>query len=175
MSAFGSSPCISRRLTRSPASTSPAHRSSCTYAPAGLSEPKIGAGIAELSRHFGRTQGITVEASDDGQPKPLDPDSRILLYQCVRELLRNAVKHGQSVWIGVRTRLEDDQIVVEVEDRGAGFEPSGVDALPGHRGGFGLYTVRERLRMLQGSMRIRSSPGSGTLVTLTLPAQREAA
>ena len=144
-------------------------------APAGLSEPKIGAGIAELSRHFGRTQGITVEASDDGQPKPLDPDSRILLYQCVRELLRNAVKHGQSVWIGVRTRLEDDQIVVEVEDRGAGFEPSGVDALPGHRGGFGLYSVRERLRMLQGSMRIRSSPGSGTLVTLTLPAQREAA
>jgi signal transduction histidine kinase len=144
-------------------------------APAGLSEPHIGAGLAELARHFGRTQGITVETSDDAMPKPLDADSRILLYQCVRELLRNSVKHGQTVWVGVRTRLEHDQIVVEVEDRGTGFEPSTIEALPGQRGGFGLYSVRERLKMLRGSLRIRSSPGSGTLVTLTLPVQREAA
>ncbi len=143
-------------------------------APAGLSEPRIGAGIGELARHFGRTQGISVEASDDGAPKPLDADSRILLYQCVRELLRNAVKHGQTVWIGVRTRLEDGQIVVEVEDRGTGFEPESLEALPGHRGGFGLYSVRERLRMLQGTLKIRSSPGSGTLVTLSLPPTQEA-
>jgi signal transduction histidine kinase len=143
-------------------------------APAGLSEPRIGAGVAELARHFGRTQGITVETADDGAPKPLDADSRILLYQCVRELLRNSVKHGQTVWVAVRTRIEDGEIVVEVEDRGAGFEPSTVEALPGQRGGFGLYSVRERLKMLRGAMRIRSSPGSGTLVTLTLPMQREA-
>ncbi|MCU0758528.1 MAG: MASE1 domain-containing protein [Steroidobacteraceae bacterium] len=143
--------------------------------PVGLSEPRIGAGIGELARYFGRTQGITVETGDDGQPKPLDPDSRILLYQCVRELMRNAVKHGQTVWLGVRTRVEDGQIVVEVEDRGAGFEPGTLEALPAQRGGFGLFSVRERVGMLHGSMRIRSSPGSGTLVTLTLPMQREAA
>jgi signal transduction histidine kinase len=47
--------------------------------------------------------------------------------------------------------------------------------MPGDRAGFGLYAVRERLRMLRGSMTIRSSPGSGTLVTLTLPIEREAA
>ena len=123
-------------------------------APAGLSEPRIGAGVAELARHFGRTQGITVETADDGAPKPLDADSRILLYQCVRELLRNSVKHGQTVWVAVRTRIEDGEIVVEVEDRGAGFEPSTVEALPGQRGGFGLYSVRERLKMLRGAMRI---------------------
>jgi len=144
-------------------------------APTGLSERRIGAGVAELARHFGRTEGISVETSDDDAPKPLDADSRILLYQCVRELLRNAIEHGQTVWIGVRTRLDDGQIVVEIEDRGTGFEPGSLDALPGQRGGFGLYGVRERLRMLQGTMQIRSSPGSGTLVTLTLPMAREAA
>jgi signal transduction histidine kinase len=144
-------------------------------APAGLSEPRIGAGIGELARHFGRTQGITVETSDDGEAKPLEADSRMLLYQCVRELLRNAVTHGQTVWIGVWTRVDDGQIVVEVEDRGVGFEPGALESLPGGRGGFGLYSVRERLRILGGAMRIVSSPGSGTLVTLTLPMQREAA
>jgi signal transduction histidine kinase len=144
-------------------------------APSGLSEARIGAGIGELARHFGRTQGITVEAHDDGEPKPLDGDSRILLYQCVRELLCNAVTHGQTVWLGVDTRVEDGQLVVEVEDRGTGFEPDALEAMPGDRAGFGLYAVRERLRMLRGSMTIRSSPGSGTLVTLTLPIEREAA
>jgi signal transduction histidine kinase len=143
--------------------------------PVGLSEPRIGAGIAELARHFGRTQGITVETQDDGEPKPLDGDSRILVYQCVRELMRNAVHHGQTVWLAVRTRVEQDQVVIEIEDRGTGFEPERLESAPGQRGGFGLFSVRERLRMLRGSMRIRSSPGSGTLVTLTLPMQREAA
>ncbi len=143
-------------------------------APAGLSEPRIGAGIGELARHFGRAQGITLEFADDGAAKPLEADSRILLYQCVRELLRNAVKHGQTVWIGVRSRVEDGQIVVEIEDRGTGFEPGVLESLPGSRGGFGLYSVRERLHMLGGSMRIASTPGTGTLVTLTLPMEREA-
>lgn len=143
-------------------------------APAGLSEPRIGAGLAEFARHFGRSEGVTVDTHDDGVPKPLGADSRILLYQCMRELLRNAVEHGRSGWVGVRTRVEDEQIVVEVEDRGTGFEPSTIEALPDQRGGFGLYGVRERLKMLRGSLYIRSSPGSGTLVTLTLPTQREA-
>ncbi len=144
-------------------------------APAGRSEPSVGPGIGEIMRHFGRTQGIGVEPTDDGEPKPLDADSRMLLYQCVRELLRNAVKHGRTVWIGVRTHVDDDNIVVEFEDRGTGFEPGVLKTLPGGRGGVGLFSVRERLRMLRGSMTIRSAPGSGTLVTLTLPMQPEAA
>lgn len=153
------------------AATADVRRLMAELAPAGLSEPRIGAGIVEMARHFGRTRGLTVEAKDDGEPKPMDADARILLYQCVTELLRNAVAHGRSVWLGVRTRAESGQLVVEIEDRGIGFEPATRGSRAGPAGG--LFGVRERLRLLRGSMRIRSSPGSGTLVTLTVPMQRE--
>ena len=98
-------------------------------------------------------------------------ETRVSLLQAVRELLFNVVKHA-----GVRearvelSRTPEGCVSVSVSDSGVGFEPG--DALaPGQpAGGIGLFSMRERLDVIGGGMKIQSAIGSGTRVTVWVPA-----
>ena len=65
--------------------------------------------------------------------------------------------------------VEDGHFRLRVTDDGAGFDPQTVGA-PSFEGGYGLYSIRERLIAVGGSLRIESAPGRGTTVTAVLPA-----
>jgi signal transduction histidine kinase len=65
--------------------------------------------------------------------------------------------------------VENEHLRVKVTDDGVGFDPQMLGA-PTGEGGFGLYSIRERLIAIDGSLKIDSSPGSGTVVTALLPA-----
>ena len=110
---------------------------------------------------------VTVEA--DGPVPVPDPDARALVYQALRELLFNVVKHAGVREATVRARRDGADVVVEVEDGGTGFDPGTVAG-----GGFGLFSVRERLELAGGRLDLVSHPGDGTTVTLTLPVGTEA-
>jgi signal transduction histidine kinase len=69
----------------------------------------------------------------------------------------------------VRARLEGNGYVLEVEDKGQGFDTGTLASLPSRRGGFGLFSIRERLKMIGGHIDVRSTPGAGTLVRITTP------
>ena len=101
--------------------------------------------------------------------KNLNPDVSTILYQVVRELLNNVVKHSQARNAHVMIDREDGHFRLKVTDDGIGFDPQTLGA-PTEEGGFGLYSIRERLTAVDGSIRIESSPGSGTVVTAILPA-----
>jgi signal transduction histidine kinase len=101
--------------------------------------------------------------------KNLDPDVKTILYQLVRELLTNVVKHSQARNAHVLIDLEDGQFQVRVTDDGVGFDPRTLGA-PSDEGGYGLYSIRERLLAIDGSLGILSSPETGTVVTATVPA-----
>jgi CheY-like chemotaxis protein/anti-sigma regulatory factor (Ser/Thr protein kinase) len=98
-------------------------------------------------------------------------DIRTLLLESVRELLFNAVKHGQADRVTLELTLDaEDQLSITVSDRGIGFEPAGLD----HRSetgqvGWGLFSIRERLTLLGGRFEIDSAPGKGTRVRLVAP------
>jgi PAS domain S-box-containing protein len=100
--------------------------------------------------------------------KHLDPDVKAILYQLIRELLNNVAKHGRAQNARVMISMEEGHFRVQVTDDGVGFDPQALGA-PTAEGGFGLYSIRERLIAIDGSLRIESAPGAGTVVTAILP------
>lgn len=111
---------------------------------------------------------VTFEFDDDGSPKPLRGEIRVLLFHAVRELLVNVVKHAGAQRAVVRVARHDGEIRVTVEDDGRGFDASRA-AGPNTDGGFGLFNIRERMARFGGVMEIASATGCGTRVTLIAP------
>jgi len=101
--------------------------------------------------------------------KHLNPDVKTILFQVIRELLNNVVKHSGARNAHVTIDMDNGQFSMKVTDDGAGFDPQMLGA-PTVEGGFGLYSIRERLLAIGGSLRIESAPGTGTVVTAILPA-----
>jgi PAS domain S-box-containing protein len=133
-----------------------------------LYELGLVAAIEWLARRFQQEHGILTRFHDDGLPKNLDEDFRIVLFQAVRELLVNIVKHAQATHVQVLVRRDGDALRVIVEDDGAGFD-LGRASVTGSPSGFGLFSIRERLDYLGGQVKIRSEPGEGTRITLIAP------
>jgi signal transduction histidine kinase len=104
--------------------------------------------------------------------KYVNPDVKTILYQLIRELLNNVVKHSQAQHAHVLLDMENGYFQVKVTDDGMGFDPQTLGT-PTVEGGFGLYSIRERLIALDGTLRIESAPGTGTEVTAILPAVLE--
>jgi PAS domain S-box-containing protein len=125
-----------------------------------------------LTEQIQKKHGLSVEFEDDREPKPLDEDVRILLFRDVRELLINVVKHAGAHKVKVSLRKLDN-ICVTVEDDGVGFDPVEVLAGAAKRGGFGLFSIRERLENLGGHLQIDSAPGRGCKVTMTAPLKQK--
>lgn len=114
--------------------------------------------------------GLAVDVSRDRElPRP-DGATRVLIYQIVRELLFNIVKHAGTERGRIELRRRDDMLDVCVLDHGNGFDPAAArHPRAGRAGGFGMASAGERLAMLGGSMEIDSTPGLGTRVVLHVP------
>jgi len=124
------------------------------------------AAVEWLVRQARQQHGLSAEFKSDGRSKPLSHDVSVLLFQAVRELLVNVAKHAQAQNVTVRTRRVADEIQVIVEDDGVGFDTSKTTSRDYQTGGFGLFSIRERLRSIGGRFDIESRPGAGTRVTL---------
>ncbi len=114
--------------------------------------------------------GLAVDVQADDQADPQGEDIRVLLFQAVRELLFNIVKHAgvRHARLGTQ-RLDNDQIRIVVADDGSGFDPASLLTNGGLAGGFGLLSIRERLEILGGRLQIDSAPGEGTTAMLLAP------
>jgi signal transduction histidine kinase len=93
----------------------------------------------------------------------------VMLYHVAKELLQNIVKHSGARSASIRIVKDEKAIRAIVADNGRGFDISDLDS-PGHEGGFGLFSIRERVKSFHGSVQIESAPGKGTQVTVELPA-----
>ncbi len=126
-----------------------------------------------LARHMEQTCGLAVEVQADPQIELASEDVRILLFHSVRELLFNVVKHAGTDRARVCVReCPGGRVRVEVADEGAGFDPERPKTDGAETGGFGLFSIRERLELLGGSMEMDSAPGRGTRATILAPCRR---
>jgi PAS domain S-box-containing protein len=114
--------------------------------------------------------GLTIEVQTDPDLDPEQEDITILLFQSVRELLFNVVKHSgvKSARIEM-SRDEESQLRIAVIDRGNGFDPDIIWERSKKSTGFGLFSIRERLSLLGGGLEVESSPGSGACFTMVVP------
>jgi signal transduction histidine kinase len=126
--------------------------------------------LAWLREQMRELHGLTVDLQAEADARITNHDLRVLLFQIVRELLFNVTKHAGVSEAAVRiARAEDGHITVHVTDEGAGFDTTAAEWSDEHEGGFGLFSARERLRLLGGGLEVTSAPGEGTHVTIHAP------
>ncbi len=127
--------------------------------------------IEWLAEQIRQQHGIQIEFEDDRQPKPLNDAFRVLIFRATRELLMNIVKHSKAQHAKISVKREGDNIRIEIEDDGIGFQLSDINNYSHGNGfgGFGLFSVRERLSDLGGDFEVRSEPGKGTRIKMLSP------
>ncbi len=127
------------------------------------------AAVEWLVRQTRQRHGLAAEFETDGRAKPLDNNVRVLLFLAVRELLVNVAKHARAQNVTVSSRRLTNEIQVSVEDDGIGFDTHRVASQDHRTGGFGLFSIRERLGHIGGRLEVESRPNRGTRVTLVAP------
>ncbi len=122
-----------------------------------------------LARRMQDRHGLILDVNAGPHTEPATEDARVLLFQAVRELLLNVIKHAGVRKASLELRRQDGQIMVKVEDAGVGFDPAQLHASNRHEG-IGLFSIGERLKLIGGRMEIDSMPGRGSRITLSAPA-----
>lgn len=125
------------------------------------------AALRWLATQMEGTHGLRVSVEATGDDAALAEERRMLVFQIVRELLFNVVKHAGVDEARVVVDAGPLAITVRVEDDGRGF--GGPPTEESGSGGFGLVSLRQRLDPLGGRLGIVSAPGEGTQVTIELP------
>ena len=125
------------------------------------------AAVEWLAEMMQEQHGLRIQVQAAKGPKLLNDEIRVLLFQAVRELLVNVIKHAQASQVRISIGREAKNMFIKVEDNGVGL-PVSLDAPLAGRG-FGLFSIRERLKYMGGHLEAESEPGQGTRVTLTVP------
>lgn len=141
-----------------------------------LYDAGLGRALEWLARRMQQEHGLTVTLKANAEAEPEGDDIRAFLFQAVREALFNIVKHAGVKKACVKIAFADaGGSVIKIQDEGHGFEPNAEDRKDFSAGGFGLFSIRERLEFLGGRMVITSAPGRGTTVSLFVPAREKQA
>lgn len=119
-----------------------------------------------LGRWMKERHGLNVELKAARDLQISNENTGILLFQAVRELLFNVVKHARVSNAQVSAECIQDRIRIQVSDTGAGFDPA---QLPAQSDRFGLFSIRERFSSIGGSVQVESAPGQGCRITLLVP------
>jgi signal transduction histidine kinase len=133
----------------------------------GLAPPDLAAsGLVGSVRSYavlvGRSYGVAVRVVADELPA-LDEQRETVLYRVAQEAITNALRHSGSTDVTVRLAARPRGVVLEVRERGSGFDPDHTS------GGLGLDSMRERAASVGGTLAITSTEGNGTSVRLTVP------
>ncbi len=129
------------------------------------------AALRGLGERLQRRHGVRFRL-EAGEPRKPSPEAtKVIVYRCVRELLRNIADHAQARHATMRITESRGQLAVAVEDDGVGFDPSGLEGSFSPSGRFGLYSIAEQLRLIGGRLEIDSAPGGGTRAVVVVPVE----
>ena len=117
-----------------------------------------------LAREFGRSSGIACVLELDMDGVELEEHQAVAVFRIVQESLTNVARHAGAGRVRIALRAQDGACRLVVSDSGKGFEPAR------RRGkNFGLLGIRERVHMLGGELTVRSAPGEGTSIEVSIP------
>lgn len=131
--------------------------------PAILHDAGLAAALHWLGRHVQEQYKIHVDVHADDRANPECETTAVILFEAVRELLFNVVKHARVTTARLDLQqVSDDMLALSVSDQGVGL-PANFETSDN---GFGLFSIRERLEYLGGRMEVHSAPNQGTRITL---------
>jgi PAS domain S-box-containing protein len=114
---------------------------------------------------FTRKTGIDVSFAPHDFPDSVSQQPALCLYRVIQEALQNISKHSQAASASITLQGLSDGIRLLVEDKGIGFDPQGVKT----KAGIGLSSMRERVRLVNGTIFFASKPGQGSEIEVFIP------
>jgi signal transduction histidine kinase len=112
-----------------------------------------------------RLSSLSVAVNVEEVPARLPPEIALCAFRVAQEALRNIARHARASAVSISVEASGDELRLAIRDNGVGFDISG----PAHHAGLGHASMRERVRLLGGMLRIRSLPGRGTTIETHLP------
>jgi PAS domain S-box-containing protein len=148
---------------------------SMELSPPVLHQMGLAAGLEWLARWMEDKYGLKVELQTAPGADTAREDIRTLLFQSVRELLFNTVKHAGVGRVRITMDRRQEMLQITVTDQGRGFKvQEAIEKTARAAGGFGLFTIRERMLLLGGKLEIESEPGRGAVFRLSVPVEEPA-
>ena len=135
--------------------------------PPALREGDLARAVAALRDDMENRYGLVVNLSWPTEAYPLPLATAVTVYRFFQEALLNVVKHADVDLARAELRIDEEWVVATVFDDGPGFDPEDVRADKGRHVGLGL--LRERARLVGGSLDVTSWPATGATLTLRLP------
>lgn len=135
--------------------------------PPALREGDLARAVAALRDDMDNRYALQVALSWPEQAYPLPLATAVTVYRFFQEALLNVVKHADVDFASAELRIDEEWVVAVVGDDGPGFDPDDVQPDKGRHVGLGL--LRERARLVGGSLEVTSWPSNGTTLTLRLP------
>lgn len=137
-----------------------------TVHPRVLDDLGLPAALEWLGRQTREAEGVQVEVVTGAVSDELPRLQASALYRVAQEALRNAVRHAGAGRVTLHLTRASDALVLEVADDGQGFDVAAAEA---RRPGMGLFAMRERVALVDGTMEILSRPGAGTRIRASVP------
>ncbi|HEX6988800.1 MAG TPA: sensor histidine kinase [Bacillota bacterium] len=136
--------------------------------PMALDDLGLAPAVRGLAAELYNKTGLDCEVTVTGVERRLEQAIEIAAFRIVQEALTNVWKHAGTKKAFVSLHFTDDTVDIEVRDEGRGFDVTGDLAEPSGDH-FGLVNISERVSLLQGQFHVRSAPGKGTRLRVTLP------
>ncbi|RJP87114.1 MAG: PAS domain-containing sensor histidine kinase [Desulfobacteraceae bacterium] len=121
--------------------------------------------IESLAKEIESKHHLKVKTHFAGKLDNINDETKIILYRNIKEVIHNAVKHAKADMVDIKMKKTRNALTVDVKDNGVGFDKTQKD----RQGGYGLFDMREKINHLGGRLSIMSTPGSGTMVSISVP------
>ncbi|GAB2747246.1 sensor histidine kinase [Amycolatopsis magusensis] len=154
---------VTRALRLARSSLIEARRSVRALAPQELGRAHLPDALRALTERWSADHGTKVEVEVTGAREPLSPAIEVSLFRVAQESLTNVAKHAEASRVGVTLSYTGAEVLLDVRDDGRGFAK-------GAGTGFGLTSMRQRIRGVGGHVEVQSAPGEGTSVSARVPA-----
>ena len=144
-----------------------------TMRPMILETQGLVAAIEQYAQRVEETDKIVIHLDTDKLDERPVPHVEVAIFLIIEEAVNNARKHAdpQNIWINLARH--DGELFAQVKDDGQGFDVEEVEDLYDERTSLGLVNMRERARLVNGVLTIKSGQGEGTTITLTAPMHGE--
>ena len=116
-----------------------------------------------------KSGSLQINTAIDNVDDLFSSDAEISIYRVVQEWLNNVVKHAQAATARLTVRKDAEWVRIILEDDGIGFDYATLMNQSGGKTTFGLANLRERIRLLGGTLKVESAPGKGTRLCVEIP------
>ena len=122
-----------------------------------------------LSEHSAKKYKQKIKVTCNGEQKKIADDVRSFIFKSIQELIRNVYKHAQTEKIEINLTYFPEHFTIKVIDKGIGMDVEKYSAMQSYTDCFGLFSIKERLSYIGGSLHIESFPAKGTTVKIDAP------